>query len=80
MGLFTRSHRIPPATPAYNASKPMIIPMTSSAQLYLHECKCVAVAESVRSSSVAVVSGIYYNYHWWLQAYPTLMSHENGSQ
>ena len=35
----------------------------------LHECVCVAVAESVRSSSVAVVSGIYYSDHWWLQAY-----------
>ena len=32
----------------------MIIPMTSSAQLCLHECVCVAVAESVRSSSVNV--------------------------
>ena len=30
---------------------------------------CLAVAESVRSGSVAVVSGIYYNDHWWLQAY-----------
>ena len=35
----------------------------------LHECVCVAVAESVRSSSVAVVSGICYSDHWWLQAY-----------
>ena len=30
---------------------------------------CVAVAESVRSGSVAVVSGIYYSDHWRLQAY-----------
>ena len=30
---------------------------------------CVAVAESVGSGSVAVVSGIYYSGHWWLQAY-----------
>ena len=29
----------------------------------------VAVAESVRSGSVGVVSGIYYSDHWWLQAY-----------
>ena len=35
----------------------------------LHECVCVAVAESVRSSSEAVVSGIYYSDHWWLQTY-----------
>ena len=27
---------------------------------------CDAVVESVRSGSVAVVSGIYYNDHWWL--------------
>ena len=32
-------------------------------------CVCVAVVESVRSGSVAVVSGIYYSDHWWLQAY-----------
>ena len=70
MGLFTRSHRIPPA-------------MTSLQYLETHDhyhdqfriavfawmCVCVAVAESVRSSSVAVVSGIYYSHHWWLQAY-----------
>ena len=30
---------------------------------------CVAVAEYVRSGSVAEVSGIYYSDHWWLQAY-----------
>ena len=30
---------------------------------------CVAVAESVLSGYVAVVSGIYYSGHWWLQAY-----------
>ena len=30
---------------------------------------CVAVAESVRSDPVAVVSGIYYSDHWWLQDY-----------
>ena len=29
----------------------------------LHECVRVAVAESVRSGSVAVVSGIYYSDH-----------------
>ena len=38
-----------------------------------HSCVCmnvcVAVAEIVRSSFVAVVSGIYYSDHWWLQAY-----------
>ena len=34
----------------------------------LHECVCVAVAETVHSGSVAVVSGIYYSNHWWLQA------------
>ena len=38
--------------------------------VFLHESVCVAVAESVRSGSVTVVSGIYYNDHWWLQAYP----------
>ena len=32
---------------------------------------CVAVVESVGSGSVAVVSGIYYSYQWWLQAYFT---------
>ena len=32
-------------------------------------CVCVAVAESVRSGSVAVVGGIYYSDHRWLQAY-----------
>ena len=37
--------------------------------VFLHECACVAVAESVRSGSVAVVSGICYSDHWWLQAY-----------
>ena len=30
---------------------------------------CVAVVESARSGSVAVVSGIYHSDHWWLQAY-----------
>ena len=29
----------------------------------------VAVTESVRSGSVAVMSGIYYSDHRWLQAY-----------
>ena len=48
---------------------PWSFPMTSSAQLCLHEYACVAVAESVRGGSVAVVSGIYYSDHWWLQAH-----------
>ena len=61
MGLFTRHTGFLLPRAAYNASEPMIIPMTSSAQLCLHEC--------VRISSVAVVSGIYYSDHWWLQAY-----------
>ena len=57
--------------PAYNASKPMVIShdqfrvAVSCMNMYV----CVAVAESVRSGSVAVVSGIYYSDHWWLQAY-----------
>ena len=37
--------------------------------VFLHECVCVAVMESVRSGSVAVMSAIYYRDHWWLQAY-----------
>ena len=43
---------------------------------------CVAVAESVRSGSVAVVSGIYYSDHLItvLRVVPTLVSHENDSQ
>ena len=71
MGFFTRSHRIPPATASIgNASKPMIISHDQFRILvFLHECVCVAVAESVRSGSVAVVSGICYSDHWWLQAY-----------
>ena len=33
-------------------------------------CVCVAVAESVRTGSVAVVSGIYYGDHWWQTGLP----------
>ena len=70
MGLFTRSHRIPPATASIQCLEthdhfPWPVPHSC----VLHECVCVAVAESVRSGSVAVVSGIYYSDHWWLQAY-----------
>ena len=35
----------------------------------MNVCVCVAMAESVRSGSAAVVGGIYYSDHWWLQAY-----------
>ena len=35
----------------------------------VYVCVCVAVADIVRSGSVAVVSGINYGDHWWLQAY-----------
>ena len=34
-----------------------------------HKCVLVAVAESVRSGSVAVGGGIYYSDHYWVQAY-----------
>ena len=64
MGFFTRSHRIPPATASIQCLEthdhfPGPVPHTC----VLHECVCVAVAESVRSGSVAVVSGISYSDH-----------------
>ena len=70
MGLFTRSHRIPPATASiqclethdHSHDQFRIV-------VFAWMCERVAVAESVRSSSVAVVSGINYSDHWWLQAY-----------
>ena len=56
--------------PAHNASKPIAISHDRfRTVVFLHECVYDAVAESVRSGSVAVVSGIYYSDHWWLQAY-----------
>ena len=50
MGLFTRSHRIPPATASIQCLEthdhfPRPVPRSC----VLHECVCVAVAESVRS-------------------------------
>ena len=47
----------------------MIIPQDQFSIVVLRECVRVAVAESARSGTVAVVSGIYYSDHWWLQAY-----------
>ena len=55
--------------PAYNASKPMIISHDQFRIAVFCMNVCVAVAESMRSGSVAIVSGIYYSDHWWLQAY-----------
>ena len=70
MGFFTRSHRIHPATVSIQCLEthdhfPWPVPLSC----VLHECVCVAVAESVHSGSVAVVRGIYHSDHWWLQAY-----------
>ena len=68
MGFFTRSHRFSPATASIQcleAHDHFQWPVPHSC--VLHECLCVAVAESVRSGSVE--SGIYYSDHWWLQAY-----------
>ena len=70
MGLFTRSHRTPPATASIQCLETQDhFPWPGPHSCVLHECMCVAVAESVRSGSVAVVSGIYYSDHWWLQVY-----------
>ena len=60
MGLFIRSHRIHPAT----ASMQCLETHDHShgqfrIDVFAWMCVCVAVAESVRSGSVAVVSGIY---------------------
>ena len=55
--------------PAYNALKPMIISHDQFRIAVFWMNVCVAVAESVRSDHVAVVSGIYYSDHWWLQNY-----------
>ena len=65
MGLFTRSHRIPPATASIQQCLETHdhFPRPVPRSCVLHECVCVAVAESVRSGSVAVVSGIYYSDH-----------------
>ena len=49
--------------PAYNASKPMIISHYQFGIVVFCMSVCVAVAESVHSDSVAVVSGIYYSHH-----------------
>ena len=56
--------------PAYNASKPMIISHDRfGIVVCLQVCVYVAVAESVHSVSVAVVSGIYHSDPWWLKSY-----------
>ena len=54
--------------PAYNAPKPMISSHDQFRMIVFCMNVCVAVAESVLSGSVAVVSGIYYSDRWWLQA------------
>ena len=69
MGLFTRSHRIPLATASIQCLEthdhfPGPVPHSNVCMNV-----CVALAENVRSGSVAVVSGIYYSDSWWLQAY-----------
>ena len=70
MGLFTQSHRIPPATASIQCLETHDHSHDQfHIAVFAWMCMCVAVAESVRSSSVAVVSGIYYSDHWWLQAY-----------
>ena len=69
MGLFTRSHRIPPATASIQCLKTHDHSHDQFRIVVFCMNVCVAVAESVRTSSVAVVSGIYYSDHWWLQAY-----------
>ena len=48
---------------AYNALKTMIISLDQFRTVVFCMNVCVAVAESVRCSSVAVVSGIYYSDH-----------------
>ena len=67
MGLFTDHTGFLLPWPAYNASKPMII-SHDQFHIVVFVWMCVAVAESVRSGSVAVVSGIYmyYSDHWLL--------------
>ena len=70
MGFFTRSHRISPATASIQCLETHShFPWPVPHGCVLHECVYDAVAESVRSGSVAVVSGIYYSDHWLLQAY-----------
>ena len=55
--------------PAYNASKPMIISHDQfRTVVFAWMCVC-CIADSMHGGSVAVVSGIYYSDHWWLQAY-----------
>ena len=70
MGFFTRSHKISPATASIQYLEtqdhfPWPVPQSCA----LRECVFVAVAESVRSGSVAAVSGICYSDHWRLQVY-----------
>ena len=49
---------------------PWSFPMTGSAEMcFAWMCVCVAVAECVCRGFVAVVSGICYSDHWWLQVY-----------
>ena len=70
-GLVNRSHRFHPAT----ASKRCLDTHDHFARrlphflVWVRECVCVAVAESVHSTAVPAVTSIYYSGHRWLQAY-----------
>ena len=69
MDLFTQSHMIPPAMASIQCLETRDHSHDQFRIVVFCMNVCVAVAESVRSSSVAVVSDIYYSDHWWLQAY-----------
>ena len=62
MGPFTWPHRISSVVAIIQCLETHDL-MTSSSKLCLRKCVRVAVAESVRSGSIAVVSGINYNDH-----------------